>query len=194
MSTPVDREHAPRTPVVAMLGRVVVLVVVWVALWGTPTVANLLSGLIVVGVIFVVFPTGPGRLEDEDEGRVRILASLHFLVFFAWALVVATWDVTLTVLGPRSKVAEAVVAVPLRSASPIIATMVANAITLTPGTMTIEVSDDEDPIVLYVHVLGLGDPESIREDGWKFEELAVAAFGSRRDRERLARTEEEDAP
>ena len=180
MSAPAEQQRKQRAPLGPMVARVAVLVVVWVALWGTPTVGNFLSGLIAVGVIFLVFPSGPGRLEPADEGRVRILASLHFLVFFAWALVVATWDVTLTVLGPRSKIAEAVVAVPLRSASPVIATMVANAITLTPGTMTIEVSDDEDPIVLYVHVLGLGDPESIREDGWKFEELAVAAFGSPR--------------
>jgi multicomponent Na+:H+ antiporter subunit E len=196
MSEPVAHGPEPRTPVVAHVSRVVVLVLVWVALWGTPSVGNFLGGLLAVGVIFAVFPSGPGRLGAEDEGRVRVLASLHFLVFFAWALVVATWDVTLTVLGPRSKVSEAVVAVPLRSASPVIATMVANAITLTPGTMTIEVSDEEDPIVLYVHVLGLGDPESIREDGWKFEELAVAAFGSPRDRARLdpAGAVEEDTP
>ncbi|HEY6531049.1 MAG TPA: Na+/H+ antiporter subunit E [Acidimicrobiales bacterium] len=186
MSVPVE-SGARRIGVVAAVSRVAVLVVVWVALWGTPTVGNFLSGLVAVGVILLVFPGGPGRLRAEDEGRVRPLAALHFLVFFAWALVVATWDVATTVLGPRSKVAEAVVAVPLRAASPVIATMVANAITLTPGTMTIEVSDDADPIVLYVHVLGLGDAESIREDGWKFEELAVAAFGSPRDRQRLAR-------
>jgi multicomponent Na+:H+ antiporter subunit E len=185
MSEPVAPGSDPRMPVLAHVSRVVVLVLVWVALWGTPSVGNFLSGLLAVGVVFAVFPVGPGRLRSEDEGRVRVLASLHFLVFFAWALVVATWDVTLTVLGPRSKVSEAVVAVPLRSASPVIATMVANAITLTPGTMTIEVSDDGDPIVLYVHVLGLGDAESIRQDGWKFEELAVAAFGSPRDRARL---------
>ena len=73
--------------------------------------------------------------------------------------------------------------------------MVANAITLTPGTMTIEVSDDETPIVLYVHVLGLGDPESIREDGWKFEELAVNAVRQPpRSRPDWPRTSEEEHP
>jgi multicomponent Na+:H+ antiporter subunit E len=192
MSTPTPPEGGrERAPVVTLLGRSLVLLLVWVALWGTPTVGNFLSGVLVVAGITMVFPGGPGRLRNDDEGRIRPIAALHFLVFFAWALVVATWDVTTTVLGPRSRVAEAVVAVPLRAVSPVIATMVANAITLTPGTMTIEVSDDDHPIVLYVHVLGLGDAQSIREDGWKFESLAVAAFGSPRDRERLARAEEE---
>jgi multicomponent Na+:H+ antiporter subunit E len=192
MSAPAEpHDTSPRRrPPVGIVGRVVVLVVVWVALWGSPTVGNVLSGLLAVGVIYLLFPSGPGRSAVEDEGRISLVGALRFLLFFAWALVVATWDVAVAVMRPRSKVAEAVVAVPLRTASPTIATMVANAITLTPGTMTIEVSDDDRPIVLYVHVLGLGDAESIRADGRRFEELAVGAFGSPRDRRRLADQQE----
>ncbi len=190
MSTRVRRGGVPIWTIVA---RVATLVVIWVALWGTPTVANFISGILVVAVITFLFPAGPGRLAPEHEGTFRPVAALHYLVFFAWALVVATWDVAVTVLRPRSKVAEAVVAVPLRSRSPVIATMVANSITLTPGTMTIDVSDGDDPVVLFVHVLGLADPQSIRDDGLDFERLAVEAFGSPDDRERWARAEAADS-
>jgi multicomponent Na+:H+ antiporter subunit E len=169
-----------------------VLVVVWVALWGTPTVGNALSGILVVVAVQLLFPGGPGRLPDEHEGSFHPLAALHYAAFFAWALVVATWDVALTVIGPRSKAAEAVVAVPLRSRSPVIATMVANSITLTPGTMTIEVDQDEEQVVLFVHVLGFSDADSVRRDGHDFERLAVRAFGSPRDRARWARAEATD--
>jgi multicomponent Na+:H+ antiporter subunit E len=187
-------DETRRTPVSALVARAVVLVVIWVALWGQPSAGNVLSGVLVAGVVTWMFPGGPGRLPAEHEGAIRPIAALHFGVFFAWALVVATWDVATTVLGPRSKVAEAVVAVPLRSRSPVIATIVANAITLTPGTMTIEVDDpsergSDDHIVLYVHVLGLGDAQSIRDDGLDFERLAVKAFGSRADRRRWAEAE-----
>jgi multicomponent Na+:H+ antiporter subunit E len=190
VSTPETR----RVPVSALVARTVVLVVIWVALWGQPSVGNLLTGLVVAGVVTWMFPGGPGRLPVEHEGTFHPLAALHFGVFFAWALVVATWDVATTVLAPRAKVAEAVVAVPLRSRSPVIATIVANAITLTPGTMTIEVDDpsergSDEHIVLYVHVLGLGDAQSIRDDGLDFERLAVKAFGSKGDRARWARAE-----
>lgn len=189
-----------RTPAWIVVARVVVLLVVWVALWGEPTVGNLLSGLVVVVVVTWVFPGGPGRLARTDEGSFRPLAALHYAAFFAWALVKATWDVALTVLRPATRVTEAIVAVPLRSRSPVIATMVANSITLTPGTMTVEVddglapdgsprADGDDHVVLYVHVLGLGDPQSIRDDGHDFERLAVKAFGSAADRERWARAD-----
>jgi len=174
-----------------LLARVAVLLLVWVALWGTPTVGNLLSGVLVVAVVTWAFPGGPGRLAPEDEGRFRPLAAVRYLLYFAWALVAATWDVAVTVLRPRSKVAEAVVAVPLVSRSPVITTFVANSITLTPGTMTIDVSEQDDPVVLYVHVLGLSDAEAIRADGRHFERLAVEAFGSPGDRERWARAERE---
>lgn len=182
-----------RTLVWAIVARVVVLVVVWVALWGTPTVGNLLSGLVVVGVVLWLFPGGPGRLATEHEGSFRPLAALHFAAYFAWALVAATWDVALTVISPGSRVAEAVVAVPLRSRSPVIATIVANSITLTPGTMTIEVHQRADDIVLFVHVLGLEDPASVRSDGQDFERLAVKAFGSAGDRARWAAAEAAEA-
>ena len=137
----------------------------------------------------------PAASPAEHEGTFHPIAAIALRRCSSlWALCVATWDVAVTVLLPRSKVSEAVVAVPLRSRSPVIATIVANAITLTPGTMTIEVDDpsergEDAHIVLYVHVLGLGDAQSIRDDGLDFERLAVKAFGSRSDRERWARAE-----
>jgi multicomponent Na+:H+ antiporter subunit E len=190
----VSAPSSDRTPRWALVARVAVLVVIWVALWGEPTVGNLVAGAVVVGVVLWAFPGGPGRLRSDHEGTFHPIAALHFAVFFAWALCVATWDVAVTVLRPRSKVAEAVVAVPMRSRSPVIATIVANAITLTPGTMTIEVDDpaergEDAHIVLYVHVLGLADAQSIRDDGLDFERLAVKAFGSRADRARWAAAE-----
>ena len=131
-------------------------------------------------------PAGPSVVRAEDEGSVRPLAALRFLVVFTWALVVATWQVVVAVVRPRLRLAEGIVAVPLVSRSPVIATFVANAISLTPGTLTVEVSEPtvDGSLVLYVHALDVDDPDAVRRDGRRFEELAVAAFGSRLDRDR----------
>ena len=182
-----------------------VLLAVWVALWGEPSVGNVLSGVAAILVINLVFPTGPDVVAAEDEGAARLFAALRFLVIFAWALIVANVQVVVAVLRPRLRIAEGVVAVPLVSRSPIIATMVANAISLTPGTLTVEIGGggagrpggaagratpgadvgDEPPVVLYVHALTLDDADAVRADGRRFEGLAVAAFGSATDRARL---------
>ena len=66
--------------------------------------------------------------------------------------------------------------------SRLVATIVADAISLTPGTLTLEARyrDGEDPPrgsppVLYIHVLGLADPEDIRADVHRLERLVVSA-------------------
>ncbi len=182
-----------------------VLLAVWVALWGEPSVGNLLSGIAAIIVINLVFPTGPAVVAVEDEGTPRFVAGVRFLAIFAWALIVANVQVVIAVLRPRLRIAEGVVAVPLVSRSPIIATMVANAISLTPGTLTIEIggggagrpggsagratpgveAGEEPEVVLYVHALTLDDAHTVRADGRRLEGLAVTAFGSATDRARM---------
>jgi multicomponent Na+:H+ antiporter subunit E len=68
----------------------------------------------------------------------------------------------------------------MHTTSDALVTLVANSITLTPGTATIDVREHEDgsPPTLYVHVLHFGDVESIRRDVLRLEQLAVRAFGS----------------
>jgi multisubunit Na+/H+ antiporter MnhE subunit len=168
---------------------VVWLTVLWCGLWGEPSVGNLVAGAVAGSAIVVLFPPGPARHAHADP-----LAIARFGLYFAWALVVSTLSVARQVLFPRT-VVLAIVAVPLRVRSPLIASFVANAITLTPGTMTIEVApsvpeDGDDsirtPIVLFVHCLEGSDPGSIRAEGLNLEEMAVRAFGTDADRIAIA--------
>jgi hypothetical protein len=75
-----------------------------------------------------------------------------------------------------------VVGVALSHPSPLVATIVADAISLTPGTLTLEAryADDgpspSEPPVLYIHVLGLSDPAAIRDDVRRLERLVVSAI------------------
>ena len=54
-------------------------------------------------------------------------------------------------------------------------TLVANSITLTPGTLTVEVQDE--PPVLYVHCLGLDDPDQVRRDVLDLQRDALLKAG-----------------
>jgi multicomponent Na+:H+ antiporter subunit E len=53
---------------------------------------------------------------------------------------------------------------------------VADAVSLTPGTLTLEVQ--REPLILYVHVLHLRSVEDVRRDVRRLELDAVRAFGS----------------
>lgn len=169
------------------------LTLVWALLWGSAAPGTIVGGLVLATAVVLVV-----RPQDDRGGGVHPIAVLRYGVHFAWALVAATASVAATVLRPRMRLAEGIVAVPMRARSPVVVTFVANSITLTPGTLTVdirpraygidEVAAEPEPPVLYVHCLVLGDPEDVRADARRFEELAVAAFGSPEDRRAVAAT------
>lgn len=148
------------------------LMIVWVALWGDASAANLLSGLLLGSMLMLVFPMRPRGLPN----RFRPGAAIRFAGYFARKLVEASAVVTWEVVTPTNRINEGIVAIPIRGVSDTLTTLVANAISLTPGTLTLEVR--QEPTVLYVHVLHLEDIEAVRREVQHLEVLAIRAFGS----------------
>lgn len=176
------------------------LTFVWVLLWGGLTLGNVAAGLLFGIVLTTVFPLGPDRRTG-----VHPVALLRFGVHFAVALVQSTLSVALSVLRPPSRLEEGIVGVPLHVRSPVVVSFVANAISLTPGTLTVDIRPssygiasieqdrsagpgapaDAGTPTLFVHCLVVGDPDAVRADAWQLERLAVAAFGTDEDRAAL---------
>lgn len=153
--------------------------VVWTALWGSVTVANLLAGVAIGIATVLLVPVSPDRRDAGDRGRLGLhpLAGLAFLGYFLRLLVVASAVVAWEVVTPRNRIHQGIVRLPLRTTSPGVATVIANAISLTPGTVTLEVAPD--PLILYVHVLHLREVDHVRNDLRELEERALRAFDPR---------------
>lgn len=158
-------QHIARTVVVLLWS-----MIVWTALWLELTVANLVSGAVVGLVTLALVPAGVG----SDRIRIRPLAVLRLAGYFSWALVRASAVVAWEVVTPRNRIHEGIVAVPMRTSSRGLITLIANAVSLTPGTVTLEVH--EAPPTLYVHILHLRTIEDVREDIQHLETLALNAF------------------
>ena len=122
--------------------------------------------------------------DDAERVRVKPLASLYFVGFVFYKLVEANLYLAWEIVTPHNRINVGVVAVPLRTESTTAAMIVANVITLTPGSITIESLGS--PPTLYVNVMHLHDVERVRRDLLHIEELSVAAFGSATAREQLA--------
>lgn len=146
------------------------LLVVWLALWGEVSVGNLASGVVLAAGIQLLFPSAAPR----PAGGIRPLRALRYLAYFTYKLVEANLVVAWEVITPGMGINLGVVAVPIHGASDAVVTVVANSISLTPGTLTIEVS--RDPAVLYVHVLHVRSVEATRREIWYLEYLALRAF------------------
>lgn len=155
------------------------LIVLWVALTGEISLENLGVGL-VLGVILLAAAGQAMNIESfrlpTDRPLIRLWRLLKFILFFLQQLVIAGLTVFVSILNP-SRLRPGVVAVPLDLTSDAQITLLANLITLTPGTLTLEVFTDQS--LIYVHTLYLDDPATFRasiKDGFerRIKELFAA--------------------
>jgi multicomponent Na+:H+ antiporter subunit E len=150
--------------------RLAVLVAIWLALWSDLSAANALSGMLVAGAIVWLFDSG-----RKGTVVLRPLHAARLAAYFLFKLVQASLVVARTVLAPRYRVNTGIIAVPLRGCSDALTTLIADAISLTPGTLTLEVR--QEPLTLFVHVLDLRNVEQVRRDLRRLEVLTIRAFG-----------------
>lgn len=129
----------------------VLLALAWVALTGQFTPANFALGFLLGYVLLWLVQRAQGPSLYFARGR----QVLGFVAFFLWELVKANLQVTYYILSPHRQMRPGVMAVPLDAQTDAEITLLANLITLTPGTLSLDVSADRR--VLYVHSMSLAD-------------------------------------
>ncbi len=138
----------------------VFLPVVWMALTGTFTLANYALGFVVSAfVLWIARPPGEIAFFVYLERLRRWVA---FVLFFLWELTVASLRVVYDILTPRHRMRPAIIAIPLDLRTDNEITLLANLITLTPGTLSLDISPQKD--ILYIHAMYVDDIEEFRKD------------------------------
>ncbi len=135
-------------------GLSVLLVIVWVLMANTLTVGGLLLG-IVIGILLPIFtaPFWPGRPD------VRYRAGLAYIALVLWDIVVANFEIAAIILFRRNRdLRPAWLSIPLDLHTPEAITVLAGTISLTPGTVSSDVSACGK--YLLVHALDAADPDA----------------------------------
>ena len=99
---------------------------------------------------------------------------LLFLFIFSRDLFAANIDVAKRILDPNLPISPAIVLVHLRVKSPLAITTVANSITLTPGTLTLDYVEDSNALI--VHVIDSNNTKSILDTIYIWEDYALNIF------------------
>lgn len=147
------------------------LTVVWLELWGGLTWANLLSGVLVATLIVVMWaPREPLGLRPHPIGLAK------FVMFVAIDMVTASYQVAREVVRRKPQLREAIIAVPLVSTTRGMVTVISAAISLTPGTLVVDISRSGPNITLYVHVLDLDDRDALIAHIAELEQAAIAGL------------------
>jgi len=135
----------------------VVLAFAWMALTGGLTIGGMITGFLVgMGAMWMVRPLFP----RTGHYFRRLYCGARLAVMFVYELVVSAIPVVRDVLTPGQSSQPALVAVPITMTTDLQITLLANFITLTPGTLTLDVSEDRK--TLYVHAMFGEDPDAIR--------------------------------
>lgn len=131
----------------------VLLAIAWSALTGNFEPASLLFGFVLgYGVLWLA-----NRFGKPPVYFRRLPQIVEFALFFIGELVIANVRMAITVLSPRMPLRPAVIAVPLEVEDEAAIALLANLITLTPGTLSLDVTTNGK--ILFVHAVFLEDPE-----------------------------------
>ncbi len=151
----------------------IALFVLWIAMMGEVSIVNVLSGLIVVALVNWLFVHDHPRYVLRPVGAVRLTLSV------LKSLVTSSWQVVLAVLLPNDqRTATSVQQVQLQHGSAFIGAIVANAITLTPGTMSLDLNNED--LTLSVHVLGEVDEVKFHAGVLALENMVAKAVRERK--------------
>lgn len=149
----------------------VLLALAWTAVTGSFTLLNVAFGFALGAVALYLIRQEAGALGYVD--RAARLVSLAWL--FVYELVIASIRVAVIVLRPRIDIKPGIFVYPLTVERDFEITLLSSLLTLTPGTLSVDVSEDRR--FLYVHAIDCTDVDGMRRDiAVGFEQKIMEAF------------------
>lgn len=125
----------------------IIILIIWFLMTFNLETPNIIVGCIAALITAIVF--GRSFLQDSKKffQPVRYFWIIVYLFVFIWECIKANFDVAYRVLSPKMPIKPGIVKVKTKLKTNIGKTFLANSITMTPGTITVDVIDDD----FYVH-------------------------------------------
>ncbi|MBM2319892.1 MULTISPECIES: Na+/H+ antiporter subunit E [Marivita] len=135
----------------------IILAIAWVAFTGSVSLIGLITGFVIgYGALWLIQP-----LIGTSSYFKRVAAWIKLVIMFHYELIVSSIAVAIDVLTPRHRSRPAIIEVPLDVKTDTGILLVTNLISLTPGTLSLDVSEDRK--TLLVHAMFADDPDALRK-------------------------------
>ena len=148
------------------------LSILWCLLWQDFDISIVLFGMVLAAL--VVAAQSRSQQRKSLWGPTRAWTSL--LMFLIWEFTISSLRVAWDVITPRHRSCPLVIEYPLRLREPNHIAIFSSAITLTPGTLTIDDHSRDGTNYLLVHLLYADDPQAAIASIRELEELILACF------------------
>ena len=172
-----ERRAGRERPTWPLVG--VVLAVLWLFVNGVALEPMAMLGQFLIGLVLgLPVAYASRRFYWPDASPLRLLRSTPYMALYAAVfvkvLLLANLDVAYRVLAPSMPIEPAVIELPLRVKTDVAITTIANSITLTPGTLTMDY--DANRNALLVHAIDGRDPDAVVRPIRQWEDYALAIF------------------
>ncbi len=123
------------------------LFLVWVLITWSAQAQELLTGAAITLVLTLLLRSVYPLLSGIQPGIKPFFFMVVYVFIFIWQLILANIDVAKRVLSPRMPISPGIVKVKTKLKSPLAKMMLTSSITLTPGTLSLDVQGDE----IFIH-------------------------------------------
>jgi multicomponent Na+:H+ antiporter subunit E len=137
----------------------VLLAAAWVLMTGTFEFLNYVFGFAIAYVVILLMSRSVSAVRNYPR---RIPRAIYFLLYFIEELIKANLKVAIDIVTPTFLGKPGVIGIELDAKTNLEITLVANVISLTPGTLSLDVSADKK--ILFVHAMYLIDENQVRAE------------------------------
>ena len=150
--------------------------IIWVLLCWPPDFQHLMVGILSAGIVALLTGDLFTRSPHAFTHIQRYCWFIYYIPIFLWECLKANIDVAIRVIHPKTPLKPGIVKLRTTLNSDVALTFLANSITLTPGTLTIDI--DKSQKVLYVHWINVEgkDSEAAQRIVRRFEKILKRIF------------------
>lgn len=154
----------------------VVMAIIWMTLQDAYDFGTFVAGFIMATLVLWVFPAPFNTLARRPfKGPVGFFKwlgkALYLLGYFFWQVVVANWQVVRLALAPKIDIRPGIIRMGLKGRAPGQITLLSAMISLTPGTLVMDVSRENDAI--FIHCIDATDEAEALRVCYRFEEMVM---------------------
>ena len=153
----------PKTRFPAVVSTFVVCFAFWILLTWSFDPQELIAG----GVVSIAAALLSARFFIHEKAfwffnPKRLFALIAYVFVFLWELIKANADMARRCYGGCKDVDPGVVKVPVELKSDYARSMLANSITLTPGTISLDIADEDGQLYYYIHWVDVSEEDRVK--------------------------------
>jgi multicomponent Na+:H+ antiporter subunit E len=137
----------------------ILISLLWTLLTGKVTLWNMVIGYFLGYFSLMLLNPVSGTQATYFK---KTLQFIRFSLFFTKELIACSYRVAVDVIKPLPHMRPGVIGIPLDCETDLEITMLANVITLTPGTLSLDVSEDRK--TLYIHAMYVINADDLRKE------------------------------